>query len=407
MNKAFLLIAACALPGLNAETARTLPNSTRWEFPVDIVAEQYSELRTFYEREIAKAAAARSHYWAGEAWNAVVRENREHFRRMLGATDPLLEPKPQKTVLAESPSHTVSMLEWPVLPVGNMGATARGSVRAYAVLIVPKSSGPHPAAIVISDAAQSAADLAGLTRALPPAEQTARRLASAGYVVLAPFFVQRRTFCQPWTEDRSWLFRLGYQVGRHLVGTEVQQVTSAVTLLRGMSEVDGDRVAVVGEKQGALTALYAAALDERIRAAVAANYFGTREKAFEEPEDRTLWKHLIRFGDAEVAGMIAPRALIIDGAVPGTDTEIRRAEGYYARTGEVRPIRATSANAGSISNEAIAALAKVLNPASPAAADYTAALPPERLAQIANTQFQYWQARLRNLAMEAYAVRQA
>ena len=90
MNKALLLIAACALPGLYAETARTLPNSTRWEFPADIVAEQYSELRAFYEREISKAAAARSQYWAGDDWNAVVRENREHFRRMLGATDPLL-----------------------------------------------------------------------------------------------------------------------------------------------------------------------------------------------------------------------------------------------------------------------------------------------------------------------------
>lgn len=407
MNKVLPFLAVSLLSGLSAETARTLPKSNRWVFPADIVTEQYNELRAFYEGEIAKAAAARGQYWAGEDWNAVVRENREHFCRMLGVTDPLLEPKPQKTVLAESPSHTVSLLEWPVLPIGNMGATARGSLCAYAVLIVPKSAGPHPAVIAISDAAQSAADIAGLTRALPPAEQTARRLSSAGYAVLAPFFVQRRTFCQPWTDDRSWLFRLGYQVGRHLTGTEVQQVASAVTLLRAMPEVDKSRIAVAGEKQGALTALYAAALDERIRAAVAANYFGTREKAFEEPEDRTLWKHLVRFGDAEVAGMIAPRALIIDGAVPGTDIEIRRAEGYYARAGGTRPIRATSGNAGSISDEAIAALAKVMNPARPTAADYTAELPPERLAQIANTQFQHWQARLRNLAMEAYAVRQA
>ena len=73
--------------------------------------------------------------------------------------------------------------------------------------------------------------LTGLTTNTPEREQYARKLAEAGFVVFAPFFTQRRPFTQPWTDDRSWLFRLGYQVGRHLIGGEVLQISAAYDFL--------------------------------------------------------------------------------------------------------------------------------------------------------------------------------
>ena len=54
----------------------TLPGTTRWQFPADIAAEQYAELRAFYERQ--HEAAYRP--LAGEAARAKLRE-------LIGAVD--------------------------------------------------------------------------------------------------------------------------------------------------------------------------------------------------------------------------------------------------------------------------------------------------------------------------------
>ena len=39
-----------------------LPGTTRWEFPADIVADQYRELRDFYERQHHDAAGEREQF---------------------------------------------------------------------------------------------------------------------------------------------------------------------------------------------------------------------------------------------------------------------------------------------------------------------------------------------------------
>ena len=133
---------------LSAQTPKTLPNSAAWEFPTDIVAEQYKELRAFYEGRIGEAAAHRAAFWQGSDWPATVRENREHFKRMLGATETLREPKLERRLISESPSHSVWIIQWPILAVGNEGATSRGFVIEAGILILPTSGGPHPAMIV-------------------------------------------------------------------------------------------------------------------------------------------------------------------------------------------------------------------------------------------------------------------
>jgi dienelactone hydrolase len=398
-----LLAASLVITGsLFAQTPKALPNSAPWEFPANIVAEQYAELRSFYESRIGEAAAHRAEFWKGSNWPAVVRGNREHFNRMLGATASLREPKLDRRLISESSSHTVWIVQWPILPVGNEPATSRGFVIEAGILILPEASGPHPAVIVVPDADRSAADIAGLTGKLASKDQTARQIASQGYVIFAPFFVERRTFCQPWTEDRNWLFRLGYQVGQHLIGSEVQQVLSAVTMLSAQSQVDSKRIAVAGEGQGGLTAFYASALDDRIAATVVSRHFGNRERAFDEPEDRTLWKQLVRFGDAEVAAMIAPRVLIVDRGV-NAEAETNKAADYFRRAGNGGALHVASSN-----RDALAALADVLRPAAnPAPAEYDGTFPAEELAKIANTQFAHWQARFRNLAMEAFAIRES
>jgi len=138
---------------------------------------------------------------------------RDELRRMIGAVDQFLPPNPTVTQIGATAAFTFSLVEWPVLRLGSVGSTAGSSgafVKQYGLLLESKRSGKHPAVIAVPDAHLSAADIAGLTTRLPQREQYARSLAVNGYVVLVPFFTQRRTFSQPWIEDRAWLVRLAY-----------------------------------------------------------------------------------------------------------------------------------------------------------------------------------------------------
>jgi len=404
------LLLICVLAARGQDSA-TLAGTSLWDFPRDIIAEQHNELLRYFEDRIGEAARRRGRFWEGPDWGGIVSRNRAELRRIIGAKDAFLPPVPQRRQIAETPAFTFSLVEWPVLRLGANGATLGSSgamVKEHGILLESKRPGKHPAVIAIPDADLSAADIAGLTQRLSQREQYARSLAVNGYIVFTPFFIQRRTFSLPWTEDRDWLVRLGYQVGRHLIGSEVQQVSSAVDFLRTLPRVDPDRIGVVGSGQGGLTALYAAALDTRLKAALVAHYFDRRERAYEEPEDRIVWKHLERFGDAEVAAMIAPRALVVDRGGPGAQSEFERAQPFFEKAGAPGALRFIGERdqQHGPSTAAIERFDEVLYPdvhwlISPPQAPHD----PEIFLAIANAQFAQWQARYRNLAMEAYAFR--
>ena len=75
-------------------------------------------------------------------------------------------------------------------------------------------------------------------------------------------------------------------------------------------------IAVAGEGEGGLLALYAAALDPRISATLVSGYFQPRNQLWKDPIYRDVWGLLRHYGDAEIAGMIAPRALIVEASRP-------------------------------------------------------------------------------------------
>jgi hypothetical protein len=64
-----------------------------------------------------------------------------------------------------------------------------------------------------------------------------------------------------------------------------------------------------------LIAFYAAALDWRIEAAMVSGYFDSHQRLWEEPIYRNVFGLLREFGDAEIASLIAPRALIVEHSV--------------------------------------------------------------------------------------------
>ncbi|MFZ2642206.1 MAG: hypothetical protein WA117_14505, partial [Verrucomicrobiia bacterium] len=71
-------------------------------------------------------------------------------------------------------------------------------------------------------------------------------------------------------------------------------------------------IGVVGHGEGGLLAFYAAAADTRITAACVSGYFQPREQLWREPIYRNVFGLLEEFGDAEIAGLIAPRALVVE-----------------------------------------------------------------------------------------------
>jgi dienelactone hydrolase len=344
-----------------------LPGTSRWNFPADIVAEQYAELDRYLDREIRSALEQRQPFTDPVA-------ARRDLRRLIGAIDAFLPLKPKREEIGRLGAIQVSLVEWPVLPIGSTPPT-RGSagslVRQFGILLEPETAQSRPGVIALADADSSAADIAGLSSRLPAEKQLARRLAERGYVVYAPFFTQRRAFSEPWTDDRSWLVRLAYQTGHHLIGSEAQQVAAAREYLATLPGVDKNRIALAGSGQGGMLALYTAAIEPGFAAAWTGGYSGVGDRLPEEPEDRIVWG-IVRFGGVRLASLAAPCRLLLDAGPPGAglDSALRHT-----------PLQV---NAGG-----------------------TLALDPDRVAQIANAQFSGWQARYRNAALEAYATREA
>jgi dienelactone hydrolase len=214
------------------------------------------------------------------------------------------------------------------------------------------------------------------------------KLARGGFRVLVPYLIDRDTDFSSLAgvrrtnlPHREFLYRMSFELGRHLIGYEVQKVLQAVSIF----ELEGGPPpTVVGYGQGGLTALYAAALDPRIPTTVVSGYFGPREALWQETIDRDVWGLLREMGDAEVASLIAPRRLIIDAspgpgedgqplaeqdvranAAPGSLTpvdpadarrEFERARPHYERLGAADAIQMTSGAASSVSEQALEAL---------------------------------------------------
>src|SRR2546427_6997490 len=114
----FLVLAASTLA---AEKAGPLPQTALWNFPDNIVAEQYRELRDFYGRQIREAAPRREAFG-----RKTPDEQRKRLRELTGAIDQPMQPKPTRTLLGETADYSASLVSWPLLRMGTQPPT-RGS----------------------------------------------------------------------------------------------------------------------------------------------------------------------------------------------------------------------------------------------------------------------------------------
>ncbi|MBL8215106.1 MAG: dienelactone hydrolase family protein [Bryobacterales bacterium] len=177
----------------------------------------------------------------------------------------------------------------------------------------------HGEGLLVEPAAKPQLRLVYLPDADGVLEAEAARFARAGVQVIVPQLMDRRdqlSGAPAWGRmtnmpHREFLWRILYPLGRTVIGVEVQKTLAAVDWLsRQEPQVP---VAVAGYGEGGLIAMYAAALDDRIGQVMVSGAFGPREKLIsKEPVYRDTWGLLPDYTDRAVAGMIAPRKLIVD-----------------------------------------------------------------------------------------------
>jgi dienelactone hydrolase len=289
----------------------------------DFAARMVDSINAFLEQQTVRSAPGRLSYWrrnyaSRPDYEQSISENRERLRKIIGAVDPrvhfahleLVGTMSSPALIASRNGYKAYAVRWPVLE----GVTGEG------ILLQPDRP-PIARIVTLPDADTSPETLAGLTPGLEPEAQFARRLAANGCTVLIPVLLDRRDHWsgipgirytnQP---HREWIYRMAFEVGRHIIGYEVQKVLAAVDWFAQQHDTTRTPIAVAGHGEGGLIAFYSGALDPRIEATLVSGYFGPREELWREPVYRDVWGLLREFGDAEIASLIAPRALIIEAA---------------------------------------------------------------------------------------------
>jgi dienelactone hydrolase len=161
--------------------------------------------------------------------------------------------------------------------------------------------------------------IAGLVEGPESTWAFAEPLAVAGFRVVVPALIERRMATRrpggggAELTSREFIYRSAFELGRHLIGYELQKVFALIDWMA--TQPGAGKIGVIGWGEGGMLALYAAALDTRIAAACVSGYFDDRRGIWQEPLDRNVFGLLDQFGDAELATLVAPRTLIVEAGI--------------------------------------------------------------------------------------------
>jgi dienelactone hydrolase len=305
-----------------------LPGTAPLTAEGDFAAQMVEGIHRFLLAETQRQAAHREQLWnrdytSPQRYAQSVSPNRERLRRIIGAVDPradlqtpeVLTDFPGQSEIAHGPGYKVYAIRWQVFaPV-----TADSSEMWASGLLLQPNDRPAARVVAIPDADWTPEMLAGITAGVPSEAQFARRLAENGAQVVVPLIINRADTYSgiPGSgmtnmPHREWIYRMSFEAGRHIIGFEVQKVLAAVDWFEKENKASALPIGVAGFGEGGLLALFSAALDPRITATLVSGYFQPRESVWKEPIYRDVWGQVREFGDAEVASLIAPRALIVE-----------------------------------------------------------------------------------------------
>lgn len=294
------------------EQGELLPGTKPLTLEGDLSAQMVDGIDKFLLRAIDQTFTNRAKTY--DAGKNEAESRRSGLRKIIGAVDervasPAIEVE---TNVAETDLFTVQEVRWPVF----------AGVHGEGLLLRPKST-TVARVIAIPDADQTPEMIAGVVEGVSAERQFARRLAEHGCEVLTPVLINRD---DAWSGSerlkkftnqphREWIYRQAYELGRHIIGYEVEKVLAGVDAFESEQSNSKLPIGVAGYAEGGLIAFYSAALDPRIKAALVSGYFGSQQRIYEQPIYRNIFGLLENFGDAEVANLIAPRALIVEYSV--------------------------------------------------------------------------------------------
>lgn len=226
----------------------------------------------------------------------------ERLRYILGVEDKHGEPRAPRllarvgtpALLVDRGTYRVYAVQWDV----SDGITAEG-------LLFEPAGRIRARVVAIPDADQ-----------LPEELEVSRVLAASGCQVLSPALISRK---DTWSGNpkirmtnqphREFLYRMAFEVGKTPWGYETRKVLAAVDWFATEPKTP---IGVWGYGEGGAVALFAAALDKRIDAAVISGYFGPRETLATQPLYRNMFGLLKDFGDAELAAMAKAGTIFIE-----------------------------------------------------------------------------------------------
>jgi dienelactone hydrolase len=313
----FSLILCVSLRLVSHSPAESLPETKPLTREGDLAAQMVAGIDHYLMRELAASVEQRTAYWkpdysSVEAYQKSVQPNRERLKKILGIVDERVPPRlhyvggpGEPALIGESSDFKVYTVCWAVLP----GVDAEG-------LLFEPDSEPSANIIVIPDADWTPEMVAGLTPGVPLSVQTPFGLARLGMRVLVPTLINRkddysgnpklgRLTNQP---HREFIYRMAYEMGRHILGYEIQKVLAGVDWMQANSKPEAaELVGLIGYGEGGFIARLAAAVDQRIKYVAPLGHGGPAEAMWGEPIYRNIWGYLREFGTAELYRLTIPR----------------------------------------------------------------------------------------------------
>ncbi len=304
--------------------AGTKPLNTEGDLAVQMV----EGISKYLDAEWAAApekrkAFCKPDYSSVEAYNKSVEPNRERLRKVLGVVDERLKPVKMeiifdgepaafdgradaKLAVAKGDGYHVFAVRWPVFE----GVDGEG-------LLLQPDKETKARVIAVPDADWTPEMLVGMAKGVPGEWQFGRKLAENGCQVVVPVLIDRR---DTWSGNpkirmtnqphREFIYRMAFEMGRHIVGYEVQKVLAAVDWCK--DQRPDVPVAVYGCGEGGLLGTCASALDTRVQSLVISGWFASGSTLGQEPIYRNLWSLSSIAGPGDLLRLHAPRPIIIE-----------------------------------------------------------------------------------------------
>lgn len=289
----------------------------------DWSAKMVSGINSFLREQTTEVAVERQAIWERASkddgnWAHFKADQRDFLKKRLGMTKKRSLP-------------AMEGIEDPMLA---SYATNAGGVRIQAVrwevyeglmsegLYLRPEGAVKAQVVLIPDAEMTPEVLAGMAGGPGNFKGLAYRMAKSGIEVLIPALVDRsdrysgsailgRYTNQP---HREWLYRQAYVLGRHIIGDEIQKVLSAVDWYEKKNSERNINlpIGLAGYGEGGLLALYAGAIDGRVKSTLVSGYFENRKDIYQEPIYRNTFGIFKEMGDAEIAALHAPGFLTLE-----------------------------------------------------------------------------------------------